>query len=126
MKKILIDTSVLIEYLRLKNKTTSYEKIIAANWKPVFNFITVAELWAGKSAWESRNKTQLLENLLSGAIIILPLKSSLKKAGKIKAQYNISLPDAFIASCAIEKKLILATLNTKDFAKIKGLKLLKI
>ncbi|MBL7150684.1 PIN domain-containing protein [Candidatus Microgenomates bacterium] len=125
MKKVLIDTSVLIEFLRVKKKKTLYERILTGKWRPVVSFITPAELWAGKSVWQDKNKTELLENLLSGIEIIFPSPVTLKLTGKLRAQYQISLLDAFIAAAAIEQKLSLATFNLKDFKKIKEVKVLE-
>lgn len=125
MKKVLIDTSILIEFLRLKRKKTVYEEILAKKYRPVISFITMAELWAGKSVWEKKDKAVLLENLLAGIEIIFPSLSTLKLSGKLRAKYRISLLDAFIAACAIEKKLPLSTLNVRDFKKIKGIKILE-
>lgn len=124
MKKILIDTSVLIEFLRVKKKKTLYEEILAGKRQPVVSFITPAELWADKSAWESKSKTKLLETLLAGIEIIFPTLSTLKLSGRLRAKHQISLLDAFVAAYAIEKKLPLATLNVKDFKGIKELELL--
>ncbi len=56
MKKVLIDTSVLIEFLRVKNKKTIYEKILEDSCQPVVSFITPAELWAGKSVVNNSDK----------------------------------------------------------------------
>lgn len=126
MKKILIDTSALVEFLRLKKKETLYEKILIERWQPVVSFITPAELWAGKSVWESTSKAQWLENLLSAVEIVFPSLSTLRLSGKLRAKYQISLLDAFIAACAIEKKLPLATLNLKDFKKIKEVKIFEL
>lgn len=125
MKKVLIDTSVLIEFLRIKRKKTFYEEILARKWRPVVSFITPSELWAGRSVWQDESKAELLENLLSGIGIIFPSLATLKLAGKLRAQYRVSLLDAFIAAAAIEQKLPLATLNLKDFKKIKEVKIFK-
>lgn len=125
MKKVLVDTSVLIEFLRVKTKETIYEKILAKRRQPVVSFITPAELWAGRSVWENKKKAELLGTLLSGIEIVFPALATLKLSGKLKVKYQISLLDAFIAAAAIEKGLPLITLNLKDFKKIKELKLWK-
>lgn len=123
MKKVLVDTSVLIEFLRIRKKKTVYEEILRQKWLPVISFITSAELWAGRSVWENKKKKEILENLLSGIEIIFPSLDTLKLSGKLKVTYNISLSDAFIAACALENRLSLITLNFKDFKKIKQLKI---
>ena len=125
MKKILIDTPVLIEFLRIKKKKTFYEEILADEWRPVVSFITPAELWAGQSVWESKDKAESLETLLKGIEVVLPSLSTLKLSGKLRAKHKISLLDAFIAAAALEEKLPLGTLNTKDFEKIEKLELFR-
>lgn len=125
MKKVLVDTSVLVEFLRIKEKTV-YREVLSKGWRPVVSFITPAELWAGRSAWEDKGKTKALEKLLSAIEIVFPQASTLKLSGKLRAHYQISLLDAFIAACAIEEKLPLFTLNLRDFKKIKGVNLFKI
>jgi len=123
MKKVLVDTSVIVEFLRVKGKETIYEKILAEKVQPVVSFITPAELWAGESVWEVKEKAKLLEIVLSGVEVVFPGVSTLKLAGKLRAKHKISLLDAFVAAAAIEQNLSLATLNTKDFEKIKEVKL---
>jgi len=68
---------------------------------------------------------EVLEKLLSN-IEILPLEEKIsKKAGQISASNNnLEIVDAIIAATAISHNLDLATLNIKDFHKIKGIKLL--
>lgn len=124
MKRVLVDTSVLIEFLRVRNRKTVYEEILHKKYLPVISFITSAELWAGSSVWQSKKKKEILKNLLLGIEIILPSLPTLKLSGKLKVTYNISLADAFIAACALENKLPLLTLNLKDFEKVRGIKFL--
>ena len=126
MKKVLVDTSVLIEFLRVKKEKTFYEKILENSYQPVVSFITAAELWAGKSVWESKKKARALEVVLEGVEIVFPGLSTLKLAREITVKYRISLIDGFIAAAGLEEKLPLATLNLKDFGKIKGIKILRI
>lgn len=54
---------------------------------------------------------------------ILPLNSSVvKQTISIRKKHKIKLPDAIIAATAIVHDLTLITRNTKDFSKIKELK----
>ena len=126
MTKVLVDTSILVEFLRYKKKKTAYEKLLETNCQPVVSFITPAELWAGKSVWESKEKAKALETVLSGVETVFPRQSTLILAGKLRAKYNISLPDALIAACAVERKLPLLTLNLKELGKVREIKLFKI
>ena len=125
MNKILIDTSVIVDFLRRPDrKNTPLYKI--ANKHLYISIIVHAELYAGEKIWEEKAKRLALEKVLSD-ISILRLTTEISElAGRIKAYTNdITLADAIIAATAISKDLPLATLNIKDFEKIDGLKLFK-
>lgn len=123
MKKILLDTSVLIDFLRRKDKVDTLLNKISNN-EFYISIVTHTELYSGKSVWEEKEARRELEKLLS-IIKVLPLITEISQiAGKIKAYNNDrTLLDCIIAATAIYHKLDLATLNTKDFEKIKGIKL---
>lgn len=124
MKKILLDTSVLVDFLRRKDKEESVlVKILRSGDILVISLVTHTELYAGKSVWQKKEAKRELEKLLSGLEIIIPNLSVSKLAGKIRARYQVNLLDALIAAEAITSRLPLATLNLKDFKKIKGVKI---
>jgi len=126
MKEILLDSSVLIDFLRRKDKKKSLLiKIIDVGYSPTISLITHAELFAGRNVWRSKKAKKELEEMLSGLKIIAFDEKTSQLAGKLRARYQISLADAFIAACAIEKKLPLSTLNVRDFKQIKGIKILE-
>lgn len=127
MKKILLDTSVLIDFLRRKDREKSLlVEIARLGYSPAISLTTHTELFSGKSVWQKKRAKKELEVLLSGLEIILVNEQVSLMAGKLRARYQIGLIDAIIAACAIEQKLPLLTLNVKDFKKIKGIKLLKV
>lgn len=123
---VLIDTSIIIDYLRQKDKrkTILFDFM---NKKQVLymSIISHAESYAGKSIWEKREAKETLEALFSDINIITLSERISESAGEISAKYNVDIVDAIIAATAISKKLPLATLNTKDFEKIKGIKILE-
>lgn len=123
---ILIDTSVIIDFLRQPKREDTLQIDLEKSGIPLFiSIVTHTECYSGKSVWEKEKAKVALKVLLDG-IKILPLEEKLShKAGKIKAYYNTDTIDAIIAATAISHKLTLATLNTKHFEKIKGLKLFK-
>ncbi len=121
MKQVVIDSSVLIEFLRVDNRPTVYEGALDKGYSPVISFITVAELWAGKSVWEDKKTKKILTKLISGTTVVYPNFDILQQGGKLRAEYGISLLDCFIAALALEKEFPLVTLNKKDFEPIKGL-----
>jgi len=122
MKEIVVDTSVLIEFLRVNDRKTVYETVLDKNFLPVLSFITVAELWAGKSVWEDGEMRTVLEKLISGVKVVYPNYEILSQSGRLRSEYKISLPDCFIAALALERKLPLVTLNKKDFLPIDDLR----
>lgn len=127
MKKVLLDTSVLIDFLRRKDKEKSLlVKIIRSGYSPAISLITHTELYAGKSIWKSKKARTELENLLSGLEIIIIHEKVSRLAGKLRAKYEINLLDAMVAAEAATSNLSLATLNLKDFNKIREISLLEI
>lgn len=127
MKKILLDTSVLIDFLRRKNKEESVlVKTLRSGHIPAISLITHTELYARKSIWRKEEAQRELEKLLAGLEIIIPNLGVSKLAGKIRARYQVSLLDALIAAEAVTSRLPLATLNLKDFKKIKEVKVFEI
>ena len=126
MSKVLIDTSIIIDYLRQKDKKkTTLFQLVQKNDELFASILTHAESYAGKSIWERKDAQEALEILFSN-ITILPLEENLSKnAGKISARNNVDIVDAIIAATAISHNLPLITLNIKDFEKIDGIKLFK-
>lgn len=124
MPKILIDTSIIIDFLRQKDKKNTLLYCFGRQKYQLYaSIITHAESYAGKSIWENKQALEILEKLFSN-IKILPLEEKIsKKAGRISAKNGLEIVDAIIAATALSSELDLATLNIKDFKKIKGLKL---
>lgn len=123
MNKILLDTSVIIDFLRRKDrKQTLLFKL--ANEDLYISILVHTELYAGKSIWKKTTAKKALEKVLS-ELTILPLDiETSQKAGEIKAyHHNASLIDCIIAATAQIHKLHLASFNMKDFAPIENLKL---
>lgn len=124
---ILIDTSIIIDHLRRKDKTNSYlTQIIHKYSNLAISIITYSELWSGKGVWESKIRNNEITIFCKNVQAIPCSQIIAKKAGRIRSYNPVSLPDAIIAATAIEHKLPLATLNTKDFTGIPHLKLAKI
>lgn len=127
MAKILVDTSIIIDYLRTKDKDQTILYQLAEGKNELHaSILTHTESYSGKSVWEEKEVRNTLKTLLRG-IKILSLKEDVsEKAGEIRAKYGLQLVDAVIAATAINNKLTLATLNIKDFAKIDGVKLINL
>lgn len=124
MKRVLLDTSVIIDFLRREDKNKTLLFILAQQEIHLYiSIITHTELYAGKSIWEKKKAKEELEILFSG-MKILPLEHNVsKEAGEIKVKYNLNLLDAIVAATAIISGIDLATLNVKDFERIKEINL---
>lgn len=123
MKKLLIDTSVIIDFLRRKDKEATLLYKISHNYL-YMSIVTHTEIYSGKSVWEKEKAKEEVHELFSG-LTILPLIPEISKvAGHVKAyNHDSSILDCIIAATALVHDIELATLNVKDFEKIKGIHL---
>jgi predicted nucleic acid-binding protein len=123
--QILIDTSIIIDFLRQKNKkSTQLYKLVANDNQLAISILTHTELYSGKSVWSSKKAAEELDKILVG-IKVLPITPQISTmAGEIKVKNSIDLIDAVIASTGVIEKLPLLTLNKRHFQKIKKLKLI--
>lgn len=122
--KIVIDSSVFIDYAR--SKKGIYLELLsqASRGAPLYvPSIVLVELWAGTSMGKA-NKTKEVERLLGGMTIQPLTKQLAQKAGELVRQKRVvEVADAVIAATALFLDAQVATRNTKHFQKIKGLKL---
>lgn len=120
---LLLDTSVLINYLRNHQPTMRYiyDLLSQTDRSVAVSGITEFELYTGKSMDKPQEKLKV--DLLLNKLIIFPLSSTiLRQAGEIKRKHpSISPGDAIIAATSIESGFILITPD-KDFSKIPELK----
>ena len=123
MSKLLIDTSVIIDFLRRKDKGNSLFYRLAGEDLAI-SVVTHTELFSGKSVWERPDIRKIIKDVLSG-VNILPFTLEIsEKAGYLKAKNSkSSLLDAIIAATSISHGLELVTLNIKDFNVFDGVKL---
>jgi len=123
-KRILIDTSILIDHLRKKQKDKTIFFELAKQYDCSISSITGFEFSVGSSP-QNREFTQKLLSILT----VLSFNSACVQIavdiyGNLKAKNRlISLPDIFIAATAIANSLPLQTLNLKHFMRIGNLKL---
>ena len=121
MKKLLLDTSVIIDFLRRKDKSGSLFYQVSEQ-DLYISIITHTELFAGKSIWENKEARNILSEVFSGTKIILLTEDISEKAGYIRAHnQSNSLIDSIIAATSITSDCKIVTLNMKDFEQIKGI-----
>ena len=111
---LLLDTDVLIDYLREEPKAVAYLEEITE--RACVSAITVGELYAGVREGEER---AALDAFVRG-FEVLPLDREIaQRGGLIRRDYGrshgVGLADALLAGSALVHNLDLVTLNRKHF-----------
>ena len=127
--KYLLDTNI-IAYIINKRPPEVISKFLSLSKDEIFvSSIVVAELWYGvaKSHKKEQNKTALEEFLAPLTILYFDFTAA-KFYGLIRADLEakgliIGSNDILIAAHALSLGLTLVTNNTKEFARVNGLKL---
>ena len=119
-KAILIDTDVMIDFLRGNPQAVTLVKTHSSHI--ILSAIVVAELYAGV---RGNKELQTLDRLVS-LFRIVPVSPELARTGGLlKNEYTKShgtgLADAIIAATAQAEQAELQTLNTKHYPMLKGL-----
>ena len=118
---LLVDTDVLIDFLRGDNKAVTF--VNANSSRIILSSIVVAELYAGV---KGEPELTVLENFVS-LFPVIPVSSDIAKSGGLyKRDYGkshgVGLADAIIAATCQAENAELKTLNIKHYPMIKGLK----
>jgi|GEM_PF-685294 tRNA(fMet)-specific endonuclease VapC len=126
MVKVMLDTSILIEFNRTGGGV--YEQILLHAQDNKLEILTssivVFEYWVGRSMNDPQ--VQIVAEKLFQDVQIISLDSRIAKiAGEIERKSYSHGNDALIAATAIEHNARLATLNAKHFKNIPGLKIWK-
>ncbi len=125
-RNILVDTSIIIEFLRKKKKQNTYLwKVKELGLNCFISAITVFELYAG--AITERHK-QDLKKLLRWIEIIPFTKEIAECSAEIYKELKldnqlIEFRDIFIGATALEMDFSIITLNEAYFKRIKGIKI---
>ena len=125
-RNILVDTSIIIEFLRKQKKQNSYLwKLKELDFNCFISTITVFELYAG--AITKRHKEDL-EKLLKWLEIIPFTNEIAQRSAEIYKELKlnnqlIEFRDIFIGATALEMKFPIITLNEVHFKRIKGIKI---
>ncbi|MFH0726488.1 MAG: type II toxin-antitoxin system VapC family toxin [Pseudomonadota bacterium] len=118
-RNILIDTSVIIDFLRKKNKRKSALWDIKAGYNCFMSVISEFELWAGALTEQKKEDITKIVKWIKP----IPFDSSI---AEISARFHqdlksrnegIEFRDIFIAATALYHKYPLATLNIKHFGR---------
>jgi tRNA(fMet)-specific endonuclease VapC len=125
---ILVDTSVLIDFLRKEHKDRSILWMLRGVYSCAISSVTLFELLAGAKIEKQRQDVAKLCKWIE----VLPFDSACAEmAGEIflelkKQNSLIEFRDIFIGSTARYHQLHLATLNTAHFARMRGVHLIDL
>lgn len=124
-KLICLDTSVLIDFYRKKDKSKTYLYKLSLKYSLfAVTSVTVFEIFSGSDAIQNDFWGKFFQSK-----VILPFDFNAAKRAviidkELKAlRKRIDIPDLFIAACATEHNLPLATLNIKHFQRVKELEI---
>lgn len=121
-KPILLDTNVLVDFLRGHPDAVAYVKAQAD--RVVLSAVVVAELYAGI---RDNDELARLDDFLS-LFRVIPITTELARSASLhKRDYHRShgtgLADAMIAATAESEQAELKTFNVRHYPMLKGLKL---
>ncbi len=120
-KLLLIDTDVMIDFLRGHPKAVALVKKHSS--RIILSSIVTAELYAGVRGDE---ELDTLDNLVS-LFRVIPVSPSLARAGGLNKRdyskaHGVGLADAIVAATCEAENAELKTLNIKHYPMLKGLK----
>jgi hypothetical protein len=119
-KPILIDTDVMIDFLRGNKRAVDYVK--ANSDRILLSAIVIAELYAGV---KGKTEQEILDDLV-GAFQVVPITGEPAKSGGLLKRdhgksHGVGLADGMIAATAQSLHAELKTLNVKHYPMVKGL-----
>lgn len=112
--RVLIDTDVLIEYLRGRDRAAKFLENLDGDL--VISAISVAELFSGV---KGSKETEALEQFLL-VFQVVPIDDRLaRQSGLIRQAYysshGVGLADAVIAATALDQGAVLVTFNKRHY-----------
>lgn len=112
LSKILIDSDVLIDFLRHKEEARRLLETASEKNDLFASVVTLAEIMAGMRPSEKEATEALLDGLT-----LLPVDEKIaRRAGSLRRDWkNVLLPDCLIAATALEEDCLLLTFNRKDY-----------
>ena len=111
MADVLVDTDVFIDHLR------GATELKPGRHRLFYSVVSRAELVAGSTA------TNAVTQLLAPFRELSVDRAIVERAGRVRRESGVRLPDALIAATALEHRLAVATRNARDFEPIRGLRI---
>lgn len=123
LKPILLDTDVLIDFLRGHDQAISF--VNAHSERIMVSSVTVAELYAGVRGGREDTEQTVLDDLL-GLFKVVPVTEDIGRVGGLYkrdygASHAIGLADAIIAATATLEDAAIETLNVRHYPMFAGL-----
>ena len=112
MNKFLVDSDIIIWYLKGRDKEVQLLEELAEKGELFTSVVTIAEIRAGLTK-DTKKIILELKNIFK------PLDISEEIAeltGEFKQKYKLDIADMFIAATAVVNKLTLVTYNKKHFS----------
>ena len=121
MEQYLIDTNVVSDYLSASFSSAGMSLMDAAiDAIPNISIITQIELLC----WNTdKATTEKVKNFIADSVILDISPDVVAHCVALRKGKEIKTPDAIIAASALANGFVLITNNEKDFANIKGLKI---
>lgn len=112
-QKILVDTDVLIDFLRKKPEARSRLESASQTADLYLSVITIAELLAGMRPHEKKDT----EDLIEGFNLVPVTETIARRGGELRRRHSkrILLPDCLIGATALQEDCSLLTGNHKDY-----------
>jgi|JI102314DRNA_FD_contig_61_1976865_length_1127_multi_2_in_0_out_0_1 tRNA(fMet)-specific endonuclease VapC len=116
---ILLDTSILIEYYRKKDKKDTLLFKLSETHSFSISVVTKYELLAGTKPDKLSFTLSIIQNMKVLELNEKCIDIAIEIFNELKSKNQIiEVPDIFIAATAIHNKLPIATLNTNHFDRI--------
>ena len=114
MTAVLLDTCVIIDYLRDQHEAVDFIGQVSA--RPSVSAITVGEIFAGaRSATEQRRIEGLLDRLLVHSVDVVVARLGGAYRRHFRQSHGVLIPDALIAATARIHGARLVTRNARQF-----------
>lgn len=124
MKKLLVDSDIVIDYLRGLVDAHNFLDEGPEIFDLYLSVVTLVEIYSGKDTLQAA-RVKEAEQLVLNFELAFITPAVARRAGSLRRDYKGQFADMLIAATALEYGFILATRNTKHFQSLPGLKLKK-
>ncbi len=127
-RKILIDTTIVIDYLRAGNKEKSYFVKLYKDFDLYMSVISVFELFNGATSEQKKLDVETICDvleLIDFDVHTAKLSSELYQ-DLLQKNKMIEFRDILIGATALQYNILIATLNVKHFERIRNLEIVEL